>query len=183
MLFFLMMFLMLLTHTEKVRNTIRGCRLWNVKNSGCKNSSPTEVKRTFIHQNLSILITKSLWIFCQTKSSPQNQRTYISVGTFSFKIYVHFIFTLLQSFYISGIRNFICQKSGLIWQDKRSCFFPFFSVCAIWKEVFSTMRKCGPTWRPDIKFQNEIAIEIWNRLPRRWILPLLCCIGWYIGIR
>jgi hypothetical protein len=65
------------THTEKVRNTTRGCRLWEEKNSGCKNSSPTEVKRAFIHQNLSILITKSLRNFCQTKSSPQNQRTYI----------------------------------------------------------------------------------------------------------
>jgi hypothetical protein len=31
-----------------------------VKNSGYKNSSPTEVKRTFIHQNLSNFITKSL---------------------------------------------------------------------------------------------------------------------------
>jgi hypothetical protein len=36
-------------HTEKVRNNTRGCRLWDVKNSGYKNSSPTEVKRTFIH--------------------------------------------------------------------------------------------------------------------------------------
>jgi hypothetical protein len=36
----------------------RGCRLWEVKNSGCKISSPTEVKRTFIHQNLSIFITE-----------------------------------------------------------------------------------------------------------------------------
>jgi hypothetical protein len=69
------------SHTHgKVRNTTRGCRFWEVKNSGCKNSSPPEVKRTFItfiHQNLSIFITKSLRIFCQTKSSPQNQRTYI----------------------------------------------------------------------------------------------------------
>jgi hypothetical protein len=32
-----------------------------------------------IHQNLSIFITKSLWNFCQTKNSPQNQGTYISV--------------------------------------------------------------------------------------------------------
>jgi hypothetical protein len=31
-----------------------------VKNNGYKNSSPTEVKRTFIHQNLSIFIPKSL---------------------------------------------------------------------------------------------------------------------------
>jgi hypothetical protein len=48
------------THTEKVRNTTGGCRLWDVKNSAYKNSSPTEVKRFFIHQNLSIFITKSL---------------------------------------------------------------------------------------------------------------------------
>jgi hypothetical protein len=47
------------THMEKVRNTTRGCRLWEVKNSGCKISSPTEVKRTFIHQNLSIFIPKN----------------------------------------------------------------------------------------------------------------------------
>jgi hypothetical protein len=65
------------THTEKIRNTDRGCRLWEVKNSGCNNSSPTEVKRTFIHQNLSICIAKSMRNFCHTKSSPQNQRTYI----------------------------------------------------------------------------------------------------------
>jgi hypothetical protein len=64
-------------HTEKIRNTDRGCRLWEVKNSGIKNSSPTEVKRTFIHQNLSIFIAKSMRNFCQTKNSPQNQRTYI----------------------------------------------------------------------------------------------------------
>jgi hypothetical protein len=64
-------------HTEKIRNTTRGCRLWEVKNSGCENSSPTEVKRTFNHQNLSIFITKSMRNFCKTKSSPQNQRTYI----------------------------------------------------------------------------------------------------------
>jgi hypothetical protein len=65
------------THTEKIRNTTRGSRLWEVKNSGFENSYPTEVKRTFIHQNLSIFITKSMRNFCQTKSSPQNQRTYI----------------------------------------------------------------------------------------------------------
>jgi hypothetical protein len=52
------------THTEKIRNTTRGSRLWEVKNSGCKNSSPTEVKRTFIHQNLSIFIAKSMRNFC-----------------------------------------------------------------------------------------------------------------------
>jgi hypothetical protein len=63
---------------EKFRNATRGCRLWDVKNSGCKNTSPTEVNHTFIHQNLSIFITKSLRNFCQTKSSQQNQRTYIS---------------------------------------------------------------------------------------------------------
>jgi hypothetical protein len=67
------------TNTEKVSNTTRGCRLWNVKISGFKNSSPTEVKHIFIHQNLSIYITKSLCNFCQTKNSPQNQLTYISV--------------------------------------------------------------------------------------------------------
>jgi hypothetical protein len=64
-------------HTEKIRNTTLGCRLWEVKNSGCENSSPTEVKCTFIYQNLSIFIAKSMRNFCQTKSSPQNQRTYI----------------------------------------------------------------------------------------------------------
>jgi hypothetical protein len=67
----------LTAHTEKIRNTTRGCRLWEVKNSGGKNSSPTEVKRSFIHQNLSIFITKSMRNICQTKNSPQNQRTYI----------------------------------------------------------------------------------------------------------
>jgi hypothetical protein len=44
------------THTE-ISNTTRGCRLWDVKNSGFENSSSTEVKRTF-HQNWSIFITK-----------------------------------------------------------------------------------------------------------------------------
>jgi hypothetical protein len=67
------------THTEKVSNNTWRCRLWDVKNSGYKNSSPTGVKRTFIHQNLSIFITKKLWNFCQTKNSPQNQHTYILV--------------------------------------------------------------------------------------------------------
>jgi hypothetical protein len=62
-----------LLHTRKKS----GCRLWEVKNSCCKNLSPTEVKRTYILQNLSIFISKKLWYFCQTKSSPQNQRTYI----------------------------------------------------------------------------------------------------------
>jgi hypothetical protein len=66
----------LFTHTEKIRNATRGCRLWQVKNCSCENSSPTEVKRTFNFQNLSIFITKSMRNFCQTKSSPQNQRTY-----------------------------------------------------------------------------------------------------------
>jgi hypothetical protein len=61
------------------------CRLWDVKNSGYKNSSPTEVKRTFILQNLSIIITKSLWNFCQTKSFLQNQpNLHFSFGTFSY---------------------------------------------------------------------------------------------------
>jgi hypothetical protein len=69
------MIFLIVTHTEKIRNTDRGCRLWEVKNSGCKNSSPTEVKRSFIHQNLSIFIAKSMRNFCQTKSSPQNVPT------------------------------------------------------------------------------------------------------------
>jgi hypothetical protein len=42
--------------TWEKSGTTRGCRLWDVKNSG----SLTEVKRTFIHQNLSIFMTKSL---------------------------------------------------------------------------------------------------------------------------
>jgi hypothetical protein len=33
-----------------------------VKNSGYKNSSPTEVKRSFMHQNLSIFIPRRKWI-------------------------------------------------------------------------------------------------------------------------
>jgi hypothetical protein len=47
------------SHTEKVSNTTRGCRLWDVKNSGYKNSSSTEMEHTFIHQNLSIFIPKN----------------------------------------------------------------------------------------------------------------------------
>jgi hypothetical protein len=54
---------------------------------------------------------------------------HLSSGTFSYSIYVHFIFTLLQSFYISGLWNFLCQESGLVWQYKRSRFSPTFSVC------------------------------------------------------
>jgi hypothetical protein len=113
-------------HKEKIRNTDRGCRLWEVKNSGCRNSSPTEVKRTFIHQNLSIFIAKSMRNFCQTKSSPQNQRTYIeALELFISNVCsVHFPFVAI-------LWNFLCQKSGFIWQDERSCFFPTFSVCVI----------------------------------------------------
>jgi hypothetical protein len=98
------------------------CRFWEVKNSGCKNS--TEVKRTFIHISVK---PKALH-----KTSESNQ------------IYVHFIFHLMQSFYISGLWNFLCQKSGLIWRDKRSCFFPTFSVCVVSIKVYiymSTFRK------------------------------------------
>jgi hypothetical protein len=83
-----------LAHTEKIRNTDRGCRLWEVKNSGCKNLSPTEVKRTFIHQNLSIFIAKSMRNFCQTKSSPQNQCTYIEALELLYQIYVQIILHL-----------------------------------------------------------------------------------------
>jgi hypothetical protein len=87
-----------LTHTEKIRNTTCGCRLWEVENSGCENSSPTEVKRAFIYQNLSIFITKSMRNICQTKSCLQNQRTYIKALELLYQIYVQFIFHLLQSF-------------------------------------------------------------------------------------
>jgi hypothetical protein len=44
-------------------------------------------------------------------------------------------------FYISGLWNFLCQKSGLIWQDKRSYFFPTFSMCEmilIWRGRYSS---------------------------------------------
>jgi hypothetical protein len=57
-----------ITHTEKVRKTTRGCRLWDVKNIGCKNLSPTEVKHTFINQNLSIFITKVCEISIKPKA-------------------------------------------------------------------------------------------------------------------
>jgi hypothetical protein len=80
----------LYVHTEKIRNTDRGCRLWEVKNSGYKNSSSTEVKRTFIHQNLSIFITKSLRNFCQTKKlSTKPAHLHLSFGTF----YIKFMFS------------------------------------------------------------------------------------------
>jgi hypothetical protein len=60
-------------HTEKVRNTTRGCRLWDVKNSCCKNSSSTEVKRTFIK-----ICQFSLQKVCELSVKPKAlQRTYI----------------------------------------------------------------------------------------------------------
>jgi hypothetical protein len=117
-------------HTEKVRNTTRGCRLWDVNNSGCKNLSPTEVKRTFIHQNLSIFIPKSLWYFCQTKNSPQNQRKYSSVLEL-FHIKVMFIsFSLCCNHFTSlAYEIFYARKVDLFDKIKEVVFFPTFSVC------------------------------------------------------
>jgi hypothetical protein len=69
---------------EKIRNTTRGCRLWGVKNSGCKISSPTEVKRTFIHQNLSIFIPKNnpthhFLVVEKLLYSPRNSKNLITI--------------------------------------------------------------------------------------------------------
>jgi uncharacterized protein YcgL (UPF0745 family) len=122
-------------HTHgKVRNTYRGCRLWNVKNSGYKNSSPTEVKRNFTHQNLSISITKSLWYLCQTKNSPQNQGTYISVFEL-FHIKFKFIsFSLCCNHFTSlayEILYMYVRKVDLFDKIKEVVFPNFFHVCIL----------------------------------------------------
>jgi hypothetical protein len=107
------------THTEKVRNT-SGCRLWNVKNSGFKNSFPTEVKRSFIPRKIFNFHGKMFVEFLSNrKLSTKPAHLHLSFGTFLYWIYVHFIFTLLQSFYIFGLWNFLCQKSWLIWHRQK----------------------------------------------------------------
>jgi hypothetical protein len=80
-------------HTRK----ISGSRLWEVKNSGCENSSPTEVKRTFIHQNLSIFITKSMRNFLSNqKLSTKPAHLHLSFGTsISNLCSVHFPFVAI----------------------------------------------------------------------------------------
>jgi hypothetical protein len=115
------------THTEKVRNSTRGCRLWDVKNSGCMNSSPTEVKRTFIHRNLSIFITKSLWSFCQTKSFPQNQRTYISVLELFHIKFMFISFSLCCNHFTSlAYEIFYARKVELFYKLKEVVFSQLF---------------------------------------------------------
>jgi hypothetical protein len=131
-------------HTEKVSNANRGCRLWDVKNSYYKNSSPTEVKRTFIHQNLSILIPKSLSNFCHTKNSPQNQCTYISVlEIFHIKFMFisfslccnHFSSLAYEIFYARKVNflNFsvcVCEFKQILLQNKFNAF-TFTSTVAV----------------------------------------------------
>jgi hypothetical protein len=74
------------TQTETVRNTTRGCRLRDVKNiSGCKNSSPTEVKRAFILLNLSIFKNQNVCeIPLKQKLSTKPAHQHLSFGTFSY---------------------------------------------------------------------------------------------------
>jgi hypothetical protein len=117
-------------HTEKVRNATRGCRLWDVKNSGYKDSSPTEVKRTCIHQNLSIFITIFFWNFRHTKSSPQNQRTYISVLEL-FNIKLMFIsFSLCCNHFTSlAYEIFYARKVDLFDKIKEVVFPNLFRGC------------------------------------------------------
>jgi hypothetical protein len=50
--------------------------VWDVKNSGYKNSSPTEVKCTFIHQIVKFLSNQKL--------STKTAHLYLSFGTFSY---------------------------------------------------------------------------------------------------
>jgi hypothetical protein len=56
------------TNTEKVSNTNRGCRLWDVKNSGYKNTTPTEVKRPLFIKICQILYRK----VCEISVKPKN---------------------------------------------------------------------------------------------------------------
>jgi hypothetical protein len=116
------------THTEKIRNTTRGCRLWEVKNSGCENSSPTEVKRTFIHQNLSIFITKSMRNFCQTKNSPQNQHhLHPSLGTFLIKFMFSSFSICWNHFTSLAYEIFYARKVDLFDKIKEVVFSEVFS--------------------------------------------------------
>jgi hypothetical protein len=115
------------SHTEKVRNTTRGCRLWDVKNRGYKNSSLTEVKRTFIHQNLSIFITKSMRNFYQTKSSPQNQRTFSSALELFHIKFVFISFSICCNHFTSLAKEiFYARKVDLFDKIKEVVFFKLF---------------------------------------------------------
>jgi hypothetical protein len=107
-----------------VGNTTRGCRLWKVKNSGYKNSSPTEAH---LHSFVNFYNKK----FVKFLSS-QIQRTYISVLKLFHIKFMFISFSLCCNHFTSlAYEIFISQKSGLIWQDKRSCFIPKFPKCVL----------------------------------------------------
>jgi hypothetical protein len=93
------------------------------------------------------------------KLSSKLAHLHLSFGTFSYWIYVHFILKLLQSFYISGLWNFPCQKSELIWQDKRCCFFSTFSMC-VW--IFGSFNIWALLYLKEVELSKQ-EIGVWVR--------------------
>jgi hypothetical protein len=126
---------MITTHTEKVSNNTRGCRLCDVKKNGYKNSYPTEVKRTSIHQNLSISCQKVFEISVKPKalhktSAPISQFWIffiLNFCSFHFQYVAIILYLWLMKFFMP--EKYTLKVYRLIGQDKRSCFFPTFSVC------------------------------------------------------
>jgi hypothetical protein len=114
-------------HMEKVRNTDRGCRLWDVKNSGCKNSSPTEVKRTFIHQNLSIFNNKKYAKFLSNqKLSTKPAHLHLSFGTFYIKLMFSSFFICCNHFTSLAYEIFYARRVNLFDKIKEVVFSQLF---------------------------------------------------------
>jgi hypothetical protein len=114
-------------HTEKIRNTTRGCRLWEVKNSGCENSSPTEVKR---HFHLSKFVNchnkKYAKFLSNQKLSTKPAHLHLSFGTFISNLCsVHFPFVAI-SFTSLAYEIFYARKVDLFDKIKEVVFSQLF---------------------------------------------------------
>jgi hypothetical protein len=104
-----------------------------VKNSGYgyKNSSPTEAKRTFIHQNLSTFIPKKIGeISVEPKSLHKISATYISVLEF-FHIKIIFVsFSLCCKHFTSLAYEILyARKVDLLDKLKEVDFSQLFPWC------------------------------------------------------
>jgi hypothetical protein len=99
------------------------------------------------------------------KLSTKPAHLQLSFGTFISNlcsVYFPFVAIILHLWFM----NFLCQKSGLMSQDKRSYFFPIFSVCVLQiilcsdffsNLIFKTEYLWRTVWFPQILLRKFIS--------------------------